>query len=115
MGFFRSLFDGQHGLVYANVRAYFTARTKGSDHSRALTEMVFARYPSAEFTRGQVLERMEESAGSGDSPEEQLRSVIHLMHSLEVGLPADYDVYRKLHAEMDEVIARHKRKHPGLL
>lgn len=115
MGFFRSLFDGQHGLVYANVRAYFTARGRGEDHRGALKEMINSRYRGADSTRERVMKRMEDSQQQGDTADDQLRTVIHLMHTLELGLPADFEVYTKFQDELDEVIAQHKRKHPGAL
>lgn len=115
MGFFRMLFDGQHGLAYSNVRAYCTARQRGLTHHNALSEMIRSRYPKSEFTRGQVLERMGEVEQGDESIEQQLRSIIGLMYTLEVGVPKTLAEMMRFENELDAIIAEHRRKYPEIL
>lgn len=114
MGFFKSLFNPEHGLVQANLSVYYAGRVSGLGHADALSRMVRTRYPLDGRKRDKILQALSAALGSEEAePGRQLRGVIVEMYDLEVGInDATYASFAEaLDGGMDEWAA----KFPGLL
>lgn len=115
MGILRALRDGEYGLAWANVATYYKARRNSKTHDQALKIMVTSRYSTAPSTMQRVLESVSVELSDDSDFEDQPRSVIGLMYSLEAGIPSDYSRLRKRDHIIDEVLAIHRQKYPGIL
>lgn len=112
--FFKSLFNPVHGLVEANVGAYFVARVTGEDHRDALIQMIETRYrfPRDDYKRSSALGQLRECADL--EAENQLSAVISTMHREEVNLTADTFAMMKVRQDIEDTIAKYQRKYPNV-
>lgn len=114
MGFFRSIFDAEYGLVQANLKAYSLSRTSGLSHSDALGNMVRTRYRLGGEKLRRVTEKLDEVLRAPDAdPTWQLRSIIVEMYDAEV--PDQHSNFTKLTQALDEGVEEWSNRYPHIL
>ena len=113
MGFFRNLVNPEHGMVQANLRAYFASRVSGLGHADALANMVRTRYRFGGEKLGKMSHKLDEVLGQIDaSPEYQLRHLTVEMYDTEV--PERHVDFGRLGEALDEGIDEWRARYPQL-
>ena len=98
------------GLIKSNLRAYFTARSRGLTEDEALAWVIHSRYPMSEQKRLEV-ENLSSSKESLDSEEERVKSLVFIIFCYEQGTPPTFEFTQKILAKIHKAYQSMSRKH----
>ncbi|MBM3120071.1 MAG: hypothetical protein FJ006_11115 [Chloroflexi bacterium] len=120
MGIFKSLINPIHGLIEANLQAYFSSRVAGDNHRDALYVMVETRYlvtrnisPRDNDIRALVLKEL--SSISELPSVHDLKRIISLMYVFETGRHQQPVMQRlKFYDDLDKTIEKYRQRYPSV-